>query len=97
MSEQILTTDDATETLIDFPCDFDIKVLGLAGEDFIALMLDVIRPHVSSALDDDKLSHRNSSNGKYTSLTVTIWATSKVQLDDIYQALHAHERVKYLL
>ena len=93
MSEQTL----ATETLIEFPCDFDIKVMGLAGEDFITLMLDIIRPHVNSALDDGKISHRNSSSGKYTSLTVRVWATSKPQLDDIYRDLHAHERVKYLL
>ena len=92
----IIGEGDNTETLLEFPCDFGIKVMGLAGDDFVALVLSLIQPHVEN-LDATRVQTKQSKSGKYTSVTVPVWATSKTQLDAIYGALHAHERVKYLL
>ncbi len=92
----IIAANDNTETLLEFPCDFGIKVMGLTGDDFVALVLSLIQPQVEN-LDASRVQTKQSKNGKYTSVTVPIWATSKAQLDTIYEALHAHERVKYLL
>ncbi len=85
-----------SESLLVFPCDFGIKAMGLASEDFVATVLGLIAPHVSE-LDESRVQTKQSSSGKYTSVTVPIWAISKTQLDTIYQALHAHKSIKYLL
>ena len=84
------------ETLIEFPCDFGIKAMGLASDDFVSIIVGLIKPHVTD-LDESCVQTKQSSNGKYISVTVPVWATSKAQLDAIYQVLHAHESVKYLL
>lgn len=81
-----------TETLLEFPCPFPIKVMGLAKADFEAEVLKILTPHtpeISAA--DIKIS--NSSAGKYVSITVNITAQSKQQLDAIYHDLTAHDQV----
>lgn len=92
----IIGEGDNAETLLEFPCDFGVKVMGLTDDDFVALVLSLIQPHVEN-LDASRVQTKQSKSGKYTSVTVPVWAISKAQLDTIYQALHADERVKYLL
>lgn len=99
MSEENNSSADeacAAETLIEFPCDFGIKAMGLASDDFVSTIVGLIKPHVID-LDESRVQTKQSSSGKYTSVTVSVWATSKAQLDGIYQVLHAHKSVKYLL
>lgn len=89
--------DDAiTETLIEFPCDFPIKVMGETHTDFSAQMIQTIQK-VLPSFDAAKVEMRSSSGGKYISLTCTVHVTSKPQLDDIYRALTAHPMVKFAL
>lgn len=80
------------ETLLEFPCDFSIKAMGLADEAFELLVVEVIRRHTGE-LKEDAIRSRPSKNGKYCSITVTIEATSKKQLDTIYQELHDSGKV----
>lgn len=80
------------ETLHKFPCEFSIKSMGLAESDFDALVVGLIRPHVPD-LCESAVKTRPSKNGKYLAVTVTITATSKAQLDAIYQDLTDHEKV----
>lgn len=74
------------KSLLEFPCSFAIKVMGLSSPELEATVLSLIREHVTT-LDNDAIKSRPSKKGKYTALTITINATSQKQLDAIYQAL----------
>lgn len=80
------------DTLLEFPCSFPIKVMGKSADDFQQLVVDIVTEHAE--LDDDaKVTANQSSEGRFTSITVVVNATSKAQLDAIYYALTDHERV----
>jgi putative lipoic acid-binding regulatory protein len=84
------------ETLLEFPCRFPIKAMGKAGEDFDALVVQLVRRHVPD-LNEAAVTLRQSSGGKWVSVTVVVEATSKKQLDAIYRDLSAHEKVVWAL
>ena len=84
------------ESLLEFPCQFPIKIMGLAGHDFDALVLEIVRRNVT-CLDDNAVRARPSREGKYRALTVTIEAQSQTHLDAIYMELSAHERILMVL
>lgn len=84
------------ETLLEFPCDFPIKVMGAAGDDFDSLVVQIVRKHVED-IREGAVKTRMSRDNNFMSVTVTITATSKQQLDNIYLELSAHERVKMTL
>lgn len=91
-----MTTPEQPETLLEFPCEYPIKAMGESSDDFDAVVVEIVRRHVAS-LAENAVSSRQSSGGKFTSVTVTIEATSKAQLDAIYQDLTDHPRIKYAL
>jgi len=80
------------ETLLEFPCEFSIKAMGLATPEFDAVVVEIVRQHAPD-LSEGAARIRPSSGGKYLAVTVTINATSKKQLDTIYQALTDHKLV----
>lgn len=84
------------ETLLEFPCDFPLKVMGEAREGFAEAVAEVVRQHAPD-FDAARVEMRASSGGKYISLTCTVTATSKPQLDSIYRALTSHPWVKVVL
>lgn len=84
------------ETLVEFPCDFLIKVMGETSDDFANTMVQVIQVHETS-FDASKVDMRASSGGRFISLTCSVYVTSKPQLDNIYRALSEHPLVKYVL
>ncbi len=84
------------ETLFEFPCEFPIKVMGEAADDFDAHVVSIIRKHVTD-LPEGATRSRASSGGKFQSVTVTFTATSKAQLDAIYMELTACSRIKMVL
>jgi len=94
MTDKTMTSND--DTLLEFPCQFPIKAMGLASNDFDAIVVSLIRPHVNDILEG-AVKTRASSNGKYLSVTVTFTATSKAQLDTIYHALTGDNRVMTVL
>lgn len=85
-------TDKKEETLLEFPCNFSVKVMGLNEPDFDGLIFELVNQHCD-ALGEGALTSKVSKNGKYMSVTVTITATSKQQLDNIYYQLSDHSRV----
>ena len=87
---------ESSASLIEFPCEFPLKVMGLSGQDFDALVVAIVRRHVS-AIDDGAVRAKPSREGKYVSLTVTVWVESKQQLDGLYTELSGHERVLMVL
>jgi len=84
------------ETLLEFPCAFPIKVMGRMQEDFAQTMLDIVLRHAPD-FDAATVEMRTSSGGKYLSLTCTIRATSKAQLDALYRELSGHPLVSMAL
>lgn len=91
MSEQ-----DKQDTLLEFPCDFPIKAMGETSDDLDQIVMEIVRRHVDD-IAEGAVSRRESSGGKFTSITVTIRATSKAQIDAIYQDLTDHHRIKFAL
>jgi uncharacterized protein len=87
---------NAKESLIEFPCDFPIKVMGKTHPEFAQTIAAVIR-EFDSGLDETAIETRPSSGGNYTGLTVTVRTTSQAHLDDIYRALTGHPMVKIVL
>ncbi len=81
-----------TDQLMDFPCSFAIKAMGLATDDFDVLVVSLVRPHVKD-LNEGAVSSKPSKGGKYISVTVTFEAESREQLDNIYRSVSGHERV----
>lgn len=86
----------STETLLEFPCDFPLKIMGTRHDDYAQSVLAVVLRHFP-AFDANSMEMRPSSKGNYLSLTCTVRATSKAQLDAIYQELTAHPLVKVVL
>lgn len=91
-----LTPETQLETLIEFPCDFPIKVMGETHDDFADEIINTIQQQLPS-FDARHIEMRGSSGGRYISLTCTVHVTSKTQLDDIYRALTSHPMVKVTL
>jgi len=79
-------------TLLEFPCDFPIKAMGKTENDFDALVVEIVRKHCPDLLEG-AVKSRLSKAGNYVSVTVTIQARSRRQLDKIYLDLTAHEKV----
>ena len=83
---------DPEETLLEFPCRFSIKVMGLAAPEFDVTVVEIVRRHAPD-LGEGAVQIRPSSGGKYLAVTVTIEARSRDQLDAIYRELTAHEQI----
>ncbi|HSI22238.1 MAG TPA: DUF493 family protein [Methylophilaceae bacterium] len=84
------------DTLLEFPCEFPLKVMGATQDGFAEEILRVVRSHAPD-FDASRMEMRASSGGNYISLTCTITATSKEQLDNLYRALTSHPMVKVVL
>jgi uncharacterized protein len=84
------------ESLLEFPCDFPIKIMGKSHPEFAETIVSVVR-QFDNSVDAARVETRPSSGGNYTGLTVTVRATSREQLDDIYRALTGHPMVKVVL
>lgn len=87
---------EAKESLLEFPCDFPIKVMGARVDGFAQAVAEVVLVHAPE-FDPASMEMRPSSKGNYLSLTCTIRATSRDQLDALYRALTAHPMVKVVL
>ena len=81
---------------IEFPCKYPIKVLGDAHPDLNQHVVEVMNTHAPKITESD-LKIKNSSQGKWQSITVTIIATGKPQLDAIFADLKTSARVKMVL
>lgn len=79
------------ETLLEFPCPFAIKAMGKNNLEFDLLVIEIVRRHVPE--DEKAVTSRPSKDGNYLAVTVLIEATSKQQLDAIYQDLTDHPQV----
>jgi putative lipoic acid-binding regulatory protein len=83
-------------SLIEYPSDFPIKVFGKSDEGLIPAVIEIISRH-DPEFKESSIEMRNSKTARYVSLTCTVRATSRVQLDAIYQALCDHPLVTMAL
>ena len=88
--------DDERQTLIEFPCDFPIKVMGARVDGFAQAVLEVVLRHAPD-FDAGSMEMRPSSKGNYLSVTCTFRAVSQHQVDELYRELTAHPMVKVVL
>lgn len=84
------------DSLIDYPCEFPLKIFGENKPDFAQTIATVVQMHAPD-FDAASIEIRSSSNAKYISLTCTIRATSREQLDNLYRDLTSHPMVKMVL
>ena len=84
------------ESLLSFPCDIPVKIFGRNDANFREAVLTIVRSHFSDFTQDDTVE-RPSRGSKYVSLTVTVRAQSREQIDAAYQALSAEDRVMMVL
>ncbi|TDJ34467.1 MAG: DUF493 domain-containing protein [Gammaproteobacteria bacterium] len=80
------------ESVFEFPCEFPIKVVGKAAPSFQTTIMDIVRRHVPD-LTEDSVRSTGSKKGKFVSLTITIVATGREQLDSIYRDLSSCDSV----
>lgn len=85
-----------TESLIEYPCDFPIKVLGRTQAGFAQAVLEIVGVHAPD-FDGATMEMKTSKRGKYLSVTCVIRATSRQQLDELYRALCDHPMVVMVL
>jgi len=83
-------------TLLEFPTDFPVKIMGGKREGFVVAMIELVQRHAPD-FAAETIEMRASSSGKYLSLTCTIRATSKAQLDALYREITAHPWVNMAL
>ena len=91
-----LEADLRKDSLIEFPSLFPIKVMGAKVDGFVAAMVAIARGF-DPQFDETLLELRESSAGNYLGVTLTVTATSREQLDDLYRALSGHPLVKIVL
>jgi len=80
------------ETLLEFPCRFPIKAMGKTGLELDLLVIEIVRRHASD-IHESAVTTRLSKDGNYISVTIVVEATSKQQLDAIYQDLTDHPHI----
>jgi putative lipoic acid-binding regulatory protein len=87
---------DEVTSLIEYPCDFPIKVMGDSQAGFAQAIVDIIQRHAPD-FDPATIEMRMSREKRYISVTATIRATSREQLDALYRELSDHPMVAMVL
>lgn len=80
------------QSLLNFPCEFIIKVFGIASDEFETAVITIIRNHIKD-LREDAFRTRPSKDSKYLAITITINVESREQLDNIYRDLSNNPQV----
>lgn len=84
------------ESLIEYPSIFPIKAMGIKTDGYVAAVIAICR-QFDPDLDESLVELRPSKAGNYLGVTVTVNATSREQLDELYRTLSAHPMVKVVL
>lgn len=87
---------DASESVIQFPCDFTLKIVGKSEGPFEKIVLSLIKEHFPKT-PATHIQKKFSKDKNYLSLSVTVFAKSKIELDALYQALSSTKEVLMVL
>lgn len=98
MTEKKSTEQETVEQtkLLQFPCDFPIKIIGLNTANFISDIISIARKHYPD-IDTGILKHNASDKGNYTAITLTVRALDQNSLDALYQDINRHPNIKMVL
>ena len=88
--------DPRKESLIEYPSQFPIKVMGVKADGYVHAITQIAE-QFDPTFDATTVELRDSNGGNYLGVTITVTATSREQLDDLYRALSAHPLVKVVL
>jgi len=88
--------DARKESLIEYPSQFPIKVMGTNADGFVTAITHIAK-QFDPGFDAATIELRDSKAGNYLGVTITVTATSREQLDDLYRALSTHPMVKVVL
>src|SRR5919205_3791105 len=88
--------DPRKDSLIEYPSRFPIKVMGAKVDGFVHAITTIAR-QFDPTFDAATVELRDSKAGNYLGITITVLATSREQLDDLYRALTSHPMVKVVL
>lgn len=91
-----IISNTSTESLIQYPSRFPIKVMGAKVDGFVEAITHVAR-QFDPEFDAGSIELRDSRGGNYLGITITILATSREQLDELYRTLSSHPMVKVVL
>ena len=80
------------ESVMQFPCSFPIKLMGRESGEFRQTVRKLVEKH-TGPLDDEAVQASLSRNGRFVSVTITVIAESREQLDNIYRDATAHDDV----
>ena len=80
------------DSVMEFPCSFPIKLMGRETAVFRQTAREIVEKH-TGPLDDDAIESALSRNGRFVSVTITVFAESREQLDNIYRDATAHDDV----
>ena len=80
------------DSIMTFPCSFPIKLMGRETDEFRQTARELVEKH-TGPLDDDAIESALSRNGRFVSVTITVIAESREQLDNIYRDATAHDDV----
>ena len=83
-------------TLLEFPCEFPLKVIGRRSDDFAQQVVAIVLRHAPD-FRPETVEMRLSGGGNYLAVTCIVQAQSRPQLDDLYRALTAHPAVRVVL
>lgn len=84
------------ESLIEFPCYYEVKVMGKDGGDFHSDVRRIVNVHCKG-VSEDHFRQRASAKGKYSSVTAKVYVESREHLEALYGDLRASEHVLYTL
>ena len=88
----IVSQDNEGRQLLEFPCDFPVKIMGRESPEFRKTVRALVEKH-TGPLDDAAIQSTLSRNSRIVSVTITVNAQSREQLDAIYMDVTGHENV----
>ena len=94
--KNLMTAQQPEKPLLTFPCQFPMKVMGRREDGFAQTVSEIVLRHADD-FHPETIEMRSSKNGRYLSLTVTINARSREQLDALYSELSKHPMVMMVL
>lgn len=83
-------------SVMEFPCEIPVKVLGRNDADFRDVVLSILRAHYED-LAPERIREQLSRRGNYLSITVTVFAVSREQIDEVFRDLTASDSVLMVL
>ena len=86
-----MTTNSSVQQVF-FPCNYLLKVIGLATDEFESIVIPILNKHIPN-LAEGAITYNKSSSDKYLAMTINFYASNKEQVDELYRELTANSAV----